>query len=333
MTPEIQTRSLLATKAPSIYELDKHSRQQWWQTSQAFRLIPKKEKDPFKNEALRSIGMFLLLCPIHVAVMLSWSLKIALTQHKEMDLLRMTAMAGLVWLSQIWLFMMAARRHARIVHRVVPVDGGLVFEAPFTRKRVHFFELVDIYPVGNLENGQEFYQVDCNNGDSFLLSKRLSNCDELIGLIDSKISGVVRRRYEVNFRLPNALIDMAITASSVVWIVTAFSIFSKGTMPNAVDFAIFALVSLASLAFLRLQTHKVPQLVRVGECGVYLRTQAQSHYLQWDQVKQVKKFGPFSLLQLRNNWFLILTGTKEPVADKLIAGLKKLELAERRVIS
>lgn len=83
------------------------------------------------------------------------------------------------------------------MHSVVPVEGGLEFRAPFCSKRIHWFEITDAYELRTVENNFKFYQVDCNNGERFLLSDRLINSNVLVELIDGKISGVVRKNFEL----------------------------------------------------------------------------------------------------------------------------------------
>lgn len=320
-------------KSANIFELDNHSRKQWWQISQFFSLLPKKEADPFFNVTLRSIAMFLVMCPIHVVFMLYIACQKPINQTQQLALVHLVLLAGLVWCIQAWLLLKAGRNHARIVHSVEPVEGGLKFKAPYFTKHIHWFEITDVYPLTTVENNFKFYQVDCNNGEYFLLSEKLSNCKELVELINGKISAVVRIDFDENLRVPDALFDGAIIASSAILIAVGFSVFSKPVFPSIQQLIVFSLVCLAVQLFLRFHNSKIPQVIRVGQRGLYLRSRTQSKFFQWDEIKELKGVGPFRLLKARSDWFVLFLSKKEPVAQKLIEQREKLLLTERRVIS
>jgi hypothetical protein len=317
----------------NTFELDRHSRSQWWQISQFFKLIPKKEPDPFLNTTLRSIAMFLVMCPIHVVFMLYIALQKPVNQTQQLSLLHLVLLAGVVWLIQGWLLLRAGHNHARIVHSVVPVEGGLKFQAPFFTKHIHWFEITDIFPLGTIENNFKFYQVDCNNGEYFLLSDRLSNCNELVELIDGKISGVVRENFEENLRVPDALFDGAIIASSAILIAVGFSVFQKPVFPSIQQLIVFAAVYLCVHLFIRFHNAKIPQIIRVGEPGLYLRSRTQSKFFHWDAIQQIKSVGPFRLLKTRTDWFVLFLSKREPVAQRLLERTEKLLTKQHRIIS
>ena len=315
-----------------VFELDRHSRLQWWQTSQFFKLIQKKEPDPFLNHTLRSIAMFLVMCPIHIVFVLYIAFQKPINQTQGLALIHLTGLGLVVWFIQGWLLLKAGRNHARIVHSVIPVEGGLEFQAPFCKKRIHWFEITDVYPLRTVENNFTLYQVDCNNGEFFLLSERLSNCQELIELIDGKISGSVRMDFQENMRVPDALIDSAIIASSAILIAVGFSVFQRPVMPSIEGLTIFSAVALAVHLFIRLHNEKIAQVIRVGEPGLYLRSRTQSKFFPWHQIEQVKSVGPFRLVKGHTDWFVLFLSKKEPAGQKLLEHTKLLA-PQHRIIS
>lgn len=333
MTFELKTKLNPAVTGPSVHKLERDAYWQWWQMSQAFRLIPKRTIDPFKNDALRAAVMFLATCPIHVAFMLHMTLPMAVAEHREWALLKILVMTALVWLGLLWLFLLAGRRQVRIAQEVVATEEGLEISSPFFKRKIYWLEINDVFPVGNIEIGYDMFQIDCNNGEWFLLSQKLSECARLVSLIESKLSRTKRPSYELTSRISDGLFDAANLATWAILIAVAFGPLNSGKIPTLPEFALIAALSTIALANRWMWAHKIPQLVRYGKSEIYLRTRTSSQIIALDQVKQIKKLGNLLILKTRSNWFLLFFNKSEPLHEKLLECRTRLMLEKQRVIT
>lgn len=333
MTFELKTQSNPPTTGRSVHKLERGAFWQWWQMSQAFSLRPKRTNDPFKNDALRASLVFLLSCPIHLAFLVHTALPAAVAEHREFALFKLWAMTVLVWLSQLWLFCLAGRRQLRIAQEVITTEDGLEVRSPFFKRKIHWSEINDVFRVGNKEAGYDMFEVDCNNGEWILLSEKLSDCESLISLIEKKLPRNKRPAYEFNYRISDGLFDAANLATWAIFIAIAFGPVNAGRLPTLPEFAMITVLSIVALANRWMWAHKIPQLVRVGQSEIYLRTRSQSQLIAWDQVKAIKKLGSLHIIKTRTKWFVVLLSKNEPVNEKLMECRTKLLLEQQRVIT
>ncbi len=333
MTFELKTKLNPVVSGPSVHKLDRDALWKWWQMSQAFALIPKRTTDSFTNHTLRMSMLFLLTCPVHLAFMLYMTVPSALAEHKEFAVVKLAAMTVLVWLSQLWLFILAGRRHIRIAQQIVATEDGLEISAPFFKKKVLWSEINDVFPVGNFESGYDLHEVDCNNGEWFLLSEKLSESNRLLALIESKLSRKLRPSFSLNYRIPDGVMDSVPMALWAVLIAISFSLAAATKVPTLSQLAIFAVVIAGAAAVRWLFVNKVAQLVRIGESEIYLRTRSQSQLIAMDGVKEIKKLGNFLVVKTRSNWFALFLSKKEPVNEKLLECRSSLILQQQKVIT
>ncbi len=316
-----------------MHKLERNAFWQWWQLSQAFKLIPKRTQDPFRNDALRASLIFLLTCPLQLALMLSLALPEALATHREFAILKLAVMTVFVWLIMLRLFLLAGRRHVRIIQEVIATEDGLELKSPFFKKKIQWFEINDVFPVSNIEAGEDLFEIDCNNGECFFLSKNLSESNRLIALVESKLTRTKRPSFELNYRLPDAFFDSANMATYAIIIAVAFGCINSTKPPTLPEALMMLLFSVGSLAVRWLYVHKIPQLVRLGQSEIFLRTRSQSQLIAMEQVQQIKKLGFLLIIKTRANWFVLFLSKKEPIKEKLLECSKELLVQQQRVIT
>ncbi len=333
MTFELKTKLNPAVSGPSVHKLERDAFWQWWQLSQSFKLIPKRTKDPFRNDGLRTSVIFLITCPLQLALMLILAIPEALATHKELAILKLAVMTVLVWLIMLRLFLLSGRRHLRIVQEAIATEDGLELKSPFFKKKIQWFEINDVFPVGNIETGEDWFEVDCNNGECFFLSNKLSESNRLIALIESKLTRTKRPSFELNYRLPDGLFDSINMAAYAVLIAVAFACINSTKLPTLPEASMMLLFSAGILAVRWLHVHKIPQLVRLGQSEVFFRTRSQSQLIAMDQVKQIKKLGFLLIVKTRANWFVLFLSKQEPIKEKLMEYRTRLMLEQKRVIT
>ncbi len=329
MTFELKTKLSPAVSGPSTHKLERTAFWQWWQLSQAFKIIPKRTQDPFRNDALRASLSFLIICPLHVAFMLHLALPSAIAEHKELALLQLVGMTALVWLSQAWLFFLAARRHARIAQEVLATESVLEIRSPFFTKKVHWHQINDVFQVGNVDSGAGMFVVECNNGESFLLSEKLNQCNRLVAYIESKLSRSMRPSFEINYRIGDGFFDAANMAGWAIMIALSFALIKQPKPPSAIELLIAAGVTALVLAHRWFIANKMVQLARLNQSELFLKTRSQSQLIALDQVKEIKRIGPLMILKSRSNWFALMLSKKEPINEKLLEYKENLLIGKR----
>ena len=131
---------------------------------------------------------------------------------------------------------------------------------------------------------------------------------------------------------------MAIIASWAVLIAVgtniAQALFVSG---KALDSA--QLLNLAGLAFLALPTSahwwmiasRVPQLVRAGDQGLFIRTRNRSFVVDWNQVTGIKRIAMFTVIKTRTGWFAMMLGKEDPITLEIMDRKEKLLSCQRQL--
>ena len=145
--------------------------------------------------------MFLATCPVSVAFMLYQALPYALAHHQELKVVQLVAMVAVVWLVQAYMLVRAGRNHMRIAHEVTATEEGLEIRSPFFKRSIRWHEVSDIFQVGNADQGYDMHELDCSNGETILLSSKLSDSYRLFELIENKLSRTPRPSFQHNLRI------------------------------------------------------------------------------------------------------------------------------------
>lgn len=333
MTFELKPKPILAIYSPSVHRLETTAVKQWWQVADAFKLIPRRTQDPFRNDALRSAASFLATLPFGVALMLYQAVPYAITHHQELKVLQLVAMVGVVWLIQAYMLVRSGRNHVRIVHEVTATEEGLEVRSPFFRRNIRWHEVSDLFQVGNTDQGYGMYELDCNNGETVLLSSQLSNSYRLFELIENKLARTPRPSFQHNHRISDGFFDMIPMTVSAIYIALIFSLVKATALPTLPEVAMMIglLSAISGLGWF--YKNKIPQLVRYGDSEIYVRTRTQTRLINWDQVRQIKRFAGITILKTRSNWFAIFVSKTEPLYEKLQCRAKRIAANRHQAIS
>jgi hypothetical protein len=157
-------------------------------------------------------------------------------------------------------------------------DIGLELRSPFLHRNIGWLEISDFFPAGTLES-QEFVLL-CRNGEEFYLSNELTESSALFDLINNRIAKP-EVTYESNYRLPDSLFDSCRVAAPVtvgvgLWAIGSWLLDPVHAGPydpaNLAWFCLMTVLWLSALAWCWLQLIKLPQLIRVGRFGIYIKT-------------------------------------------------------------
>lgn len=297
--------SLPALNGVSVHQLDRDSHHRWWQVKNFFSLKQKRDQSNFRNQGLTTSFLFLMTCPLHLAIMIGTVLPTVVAQHKELDLLKLILLTVVAWAIMANAFLAVFRRHQRIVHQVIATDEGLEVSSPFFSRKIRWGEIRDAFEVGNPESGYDMLQIDYTGGESIFLSKKLSNSNQLFALIENRLKWTPRMTFQLNHRLSDELFDLCSLSMTASVVALLFTLASPQTMPRIDTISIlliFAVLVGASKWFFH---NKTAQLIRIGKSEIYIQTRNQSKLLNWDQLKEIKPIPllGLNLLKTRNEWF------------------------------
>lgn len=304
MPLDLHNNTELELASPSTYKLEGKAFWQWWQLSNSFKLGPKRQPDPLRNEALQGLASFILTCPFGVALMLYLALQRAESVH-IFELAKTTVMAACVWIFMIALFVRAFRHHQNYAQEVTVTPTGIEFKSAFQREKFQWYEVKDIYKFTDTSSGIPVYKVECKNQKKYFLVSELTQFKELLTVIESKLSRSSSSEYHASYRVSDAVFDSASMAASAIVIAIAFSLLKQTVMPPPGDLLLYGSLCVVAIALDWIHQNKIPQEVRLGKSSIFIQTRKGSQTIGWDQIQKTKKIGTAVLLQTRSNWFFL----------------------------
>lgn len=311
MQTNIQSSSQPISAQGSIYKLEPSAFWQWWQLSQSLKLFPKKIPDPFKNDALRAISLFLLMMPLQVGILFYRVLGTPMDNNQWTAVTRLVLLAGFLWLGNAWLFVQAFKRHQRILHQVIATESGLEVSSPFFKRKINWFYIQEVFSFVDIDTGIVMHQISCAQGESYLLSPQLTNCQDLIASIKSRISQRPEQQEELNYRLSDSFLDSGNMAIAAIFMVFAFYFLNAQKVPAIGECAVITAVLLALMGLRYLNNEKIPQLIRARKNEIFLQTRKQKYVIPVEQILQPKRLGSSIFFKTRANWFLLVFQKKE----------------------
>ncbi|MBC8000040.1 MAG: hypothetical protein IAF58_18940 [Leptolyngbya sp.] len=327
MPYDLKNPSQLNLSNQSVHCLEGKAFWQWWQLSDSLKLRPKRLPDHLKNDALRSISLFLLLTPVQVAFYTYCVIPHPISASQLDSLTRLLILVALVWLANVWLFASSLKNHQRFVQEVAVTADTLEIKAPFFQRKFHWFEIEQIFPFTDAESGTEMHQVTCTRGECFLLSPLLTDSEQLVSLIKSKVAHPPENSGEQNYRLSDSFLDAANVAIAAIFMAVSFVLLQNSTIPSSGEIIGFTVLFAALLAVHWFYKEKIPQLVRIKKSEVYLQTRSKKYVIPIGQILENKKFGKSLIFKTRTNWFMVAFLQKEQ-REKLLE-TSKLEVALR----
>lgn len=296
--------SLPALNGVSVHQLDSDSHRKWWQIKNFFSLRQKQDQSNFRNQGLTTSFVFLITCPLHLAIMIGTALPSVVAEHKEIALLKLVLFTVVAWAILANAFVAVFRRHQRIVHQVIATDDGLEVSSPFFNKKIRWGEIRDAFEVGNPENGYDMLQLDYTGGESIFLSKSLSNSEQLFALIENRLKWTPRMTFQLNHRLSDEIFDMCSLSMTAVAVAVVFTLAGAASLQRLENVAILLVLAVLVGAYKWFCHHKTAQLIRIGKSEIYIQTRNQSKLLNWDQIKGIKRIPilGLTLLKTRNEW-------------------------------
>lgn len=295
--------SLPALNGVSVHQLDSDSHRKWWQIKNFFSLRQKRDQSNFRNQGLTTSFVFLITCPLHLAIMIGTALPSVVAEHKEIALLKLVFFTVVAWAILANAFVAVFRRHQRIVHQVIATDDGLEVSSPFLNRKIRWGEIRDAFEVGNPESGYDMLQLDYTGGESIFLSKSLSNSEQLFALIENRLKWTPRMTFQLNHRLSDEFFDMCSLSMTAIVVALVFTLASASQQRPENVAALLALTALVG-GYKWFCHHKTAQLIRIGKSEIYIQTRNQSKLLSWDQIKEIKRLPilGLALLKTRDEW-------------------------------
>lgn len=327
MPYDLKNPSQLTLNNQSVYRLEGRPFWQWWQLADSLKLRSKRLPDHLKNDALRSISLFLVLTPVQAAFYICCVVPKPMGAYQWNSLTQLLFLVALVWIANVWLFASSFKNHQRIVQEVAVTADTLEIKAPFFQRKFHWFEIEEIFPFTDAESGTEMHQVTCSRGEWFLLSPLLTDSEQLVSLIKSKVAHPPENSGEQNYRLSDSFLDAANMAIAAIFMAVTFVLLRNFTIPSPGEIVGFAVLFASLLAVHWFYKEKIPQLVRIKKSEVYLQTRSKKYVFPIGQILENKKFGKSLIFKTRTNWFMVAFFRKEQ-REKLLE-TSKLEVALR----
>ncbi|MGD9680620.1 MAG: hypothetical protein AB7W16_05485 [Candidatus Obscuribacterales bacterium] len=313
-----------------VHRLDKGGKRLWWQMPTLGGPKPRKA-DLRQNGALKALPLFLLQLPFA----LFFYYKAGLNDFSSPGGIFILASSLVAAVSALILLVSIARRHRYNVHEVRILDDGMELLAPGLCQRIKWIDIAEFFPAGADPPGYDMYALCLKNGDRYFLWKELSDCDKLVETITRNAPGA-SGSYKVNFGLADSYFDMAIIASWAVLIAGGINIaqalFVSGKAQDSaqlLSLAGLALLALPVIAHWWLIANKVPQLVRAGEQGLFIRTRNRSFSVDWNQVTGIKRIAMFTIVKTRTGWFAMMSGKEDPITLEVNERKEKLLTFDR----
>ncbi|MBK9144031.1 MAG: hypothetical protein IPM23_16150 [Candidatus Melainabacteria bacterium] len=308
-----------------VHRLDGKGKRLWWQMPTFGGPKPKKA-DLRQNGALKVLPLFLLQMPIVLFIFY----KAGLDDFSSPGGLFILVSILVAVVSCLFLFISIARRHRFNVHEVRILDDGMELLAPGLRRRIKWVDIAEFFPAGSDPPGYDMYALCLKNGDRYFLWKELSDCEKLVETINKSAAGA-SGSYKANFGIADSYFDTAIIASWAVLIAVGTNLAHAIFVPEKAQETaqIFNLVALSLLvipavAHWWIVANRVPQLVRAGEHGTFIRTRNRSFIVDWNQVTGIKRIAVFTILKTRTGWFAMMSGKEDPITLELIYRKDKL---------
>lgn len=218
-------------------------------------------------------------------------------------------------------------------HHVISVEvreTGLILRAPFLERHVRWLDISDFFPTSTAHPNE--FLLQCKNGEEFFLSKDLSDSQTLFALIHQNIEPPATS-FELNYRLPDGLIDMtklAACAVAVAVIYLAPSMFHPIDSVNNLLSLIFIVATIGfATVWCWLGLAKTPQLIRVGRMGVYMGTGKNAQTIPWDHVSEIRKLGGWLVIRTAGTWSIVPAEKQEPVVQELLQQQEKLMITTK----
>lgn len=310
---QVVTMDSMISRSASSHRLEGRALKKWWQIDDMFAIKPawKTEPDKFSNAAIRQQLMFFLMLPFALGLYTY----IGMTSETKMDfalLVPVLVVNGCLISVLFAYFLHTMRRHLYRVLDVHVTDNGLVFQAPFLKRSVRWDQISDAYL-----NQDHDYILETTQEEEFVLSNELTDSERLFEVI-GKRARRTQDKFSYCYRLQNESVDAPAIAclAIVVAVVSSMSRVRPEEWVGAV--AISSVCIMAAVLWWRFHLLNMARVVRIGDSSILLQSCKNRKEIMWDQITDVKQLGALFLIRSRSDWFVVHSGKKEPVAQKLI---------------
>ena len=312
-----ETKNSALASPAGVHRLDGDALRVWWHVPPVLGLR-KRQYGAYYNHAIQCQIMFLFQLPFAAAIM------VVAAGGMSAATLTLLMMAAAAWLSGFILLASIFSRHRYQIQEVVVRDDGLELRSPFLRRRVSWLEIEHFCPSSSKPSGPDSHVLLTRGGERFVLWESLSDSESLFQIIASRIAPSAVS-YGVHGALEDSFFDMPILATWAIMLALSFNAIRPLLLaPHALStaelgaLALMVAVCLPPVFLCRIYATRIPQLIRAGEQGLYIRTREKGYDIPWNQVTALKRLGSLMLISSRAGWFLSPYGKEEPMTVALM---------------